>query len=940
MEDSNSIKLHKKPSKKPSLHSGHEMQESAAKLKASDDLGDNSQLELVPEEINLRDLFVQVKSRQGISGSEHGLNSPEFNDSKDCNSTVKENDLTAVMRKKNYECPSVILEDSVPVSFLANLKRLGSGENFGMRRRHRQDEATTDIFSKFMAENEESESVAYRFITHSSTQLCFIFVTLYTLFADDYRILVANKNTDTFFDIFTVICLALFLIEIIVYVLFKDGYLFAYHFWLDLISSLSLVLDLRWVNDAMNGSSSKGSSALGGLPLIGRVSRLLRVVRLVRISKLYKTLNIVENKRGTRNDGSQASHSSRDSKVGRMMSAIATKTVIISCFILLILLPLFSVDLYLNDTTSVDPVCQKLKVILELPEAALVFQLKPVFDPSKSSRLFSASSADKYLNFYVGHTLENYASNDFRLVRIDFGEAYTFFKADDFGYLRDEELNSVSCQGSRIDSEGKEVQVKVGVWQDISVQTKVNAVLNVVRTFFICLVVLGGSLWFGRKIHSLMIQPIERMIDKVTQLILKPQLVKEQAFIKQEEEQLAKLENDDSFDDDLSKKDLDQLETVRIESAINKIGILLGVGFGDAGTNLINLYLSKEGEGELLIPGSEIEAIFGFCDIRRFTDVTEVLQEEVMVFVNSIGAIVHSITDKYLGAANKNIGDAFLLAWKPPKAVMDHLNPTRTNLHNVMASLADLSLIAFLKIYCEINKAYSLVTYINDERIRSAVDNNFKVRMGFGLHYGWAIEGAIGSYFKVDVSYLSPNVNMAARLEAATKQYGVSMLISGEFFDLLSVGIKSCCRKVDVVNVKGSDQALRLYSPDITDKALIYPSKPPLKVSMQITKECFAFKKLLINQILAGFNIGPSLFCNDQEIAAVLCFNDPHFRQLFNTGIEAYERGQWRMAKDFLERCLKLQPTDGPSLNIYEFMRSNQFKAPDDWQGVRKLTEK
>lgn len=39
--------------------------------------------------------------------------------------------------------------------------------------------------------------------------------------------------------------------------------------------------------------------------------------------------------------------------------------------------------------------------------------------------------------------------------------------------------------------------------------------------------------------------------------------------------------------------------------------------------------------------------------------------------------------------------------------------------------------------------------------------------MGFGLHYGWAIEGAIGSEFKIDASYLSPNVNTAAWLEGA-----------------------------------------------------------------------------------------------------------------------------------------------------------------------------
>jgi len=50
--------------------------------------------------------------------------------------------------------------------------------------------------------------------------------------------------------------------------------------------------------------------------------------------------------------------------------------------------------------------------------------------------------------------------------------------------------------------------------------------------------------------------------------------------------------------------------------------------------------------------------------------------------------------------------------------------------------------------------------------------------MGFGLHYGWAIEGAIGSDFKIDASYLSPNVNIAARLETATNLYGVHLLAS------------------------------------------------------------------------------------------------------------------------------------------------------------------
>lgn len=57
----------------------------------------------------------------------------------------------------------------------------------------------------------------------------------------------------------------------------------------------------------------------------------------------------------------------------------------------------------------------------------------------------------------------------------------------------------------------------------------------------------------------------------------------------------------------------------------------------------------------------QVYAVFGFCDIRQFTDATEVLQEEVMEFVNSIAKIVHMEVSLHGGFPNKNIGDAFLL---------------------------------------------------------------------------------------------------------------------------------------------------------------------------------------------------------------------------------------------------------------------------------------
>ena len=95
--------------------------------------------------------------------------------------------------------------------------------------------------------------------------------------------------------------------------------------------------------------------------------------------------------------------------------------------------------------------------------------------------------------------------------------------------------------------------------------------------------------------------------------------------------------------------------------------------------------------------------------------------------------------------------------------------------------LSDKALIGFLKVIIEVNRDIQLLAYRDDERLSMGKENGFLVRMGFGLHAGWAIEGAVGSLQKVDATYLSPHVNMAARMEVATRQFGVSLLMTRNF---------------------------------------------------------------------------------------------------------------------------------------------------------------
>lgn len=111
-----------------------------------------------------------------------------------------------------------------------------------------------------------------------------------------------------------------------------------------------------------------------------------------------------------------------------------------------------------------------------------------------------------------------------------------------------------------------------------------------------------------------------------------------------------------------------------------------------------------------MIPGQKIMAIFGFCDIRNFTDATEVLEADVMVFVNEIAAVCHKEVYEHLGSPNKNVGDAFLLVWKfgqedikvtetEEQALLELIPSTR------VSQMADLAVLSFVRMIAEITRS-------------------------------------------------------------------------------------------------------------------------------------------------------------------------------------------------------------------------------------------
>jgi class 3 adenylate cyclase len=120
-----------------------------------------------------------------------------------------------------------------------------------------------------------------------------------------------------------------------------------------------------------------------------------------------------------------------------------------------------------------------------------------------------------------------------------------------------------------------------------------------------------------------------------------------------------------------------------------------------------------------MIPGKKVMAVYGFCDIREFTNTTEILQEKVMIFVNEIAEIVHETATDHCGSANKNIGDAFLLVWKFEDRFVEKDAEGNLSLKKCkeVSQIADLALITFLKILAKVHKSYKLdkvaIKYLN-----------------------------------------------------------------------------------------------------------------------------------------------------------------------------------------------------------------------------------
>ena len=122
-------------------------------------------------------------------------------------------------------------------------------------------------------------------------------LTVLILFSDDVRVLSTDKNGDGYFYGISFCCLIIFSIEIFINVFSQSGYFNSFNFWLDLISTCSLILDIDWIitpifsYDMQNShNATQIQQQQSSSRLAQKITSVTRIIRLVRLIKLFKNV--------------------------------------------------------------------------------------------------------------------------------------------------------------------------------------------------------------------------------------------------------------------------------------------------------------------------------------------------------------------------------------------------------------------------------------------------------------------------------------------------------------------------------------------------------------------------------------------------------------------------------------------------------------------------
>jgi adenylate cyclase len=193
----------------------------------------------------------------------------------------------------------------------------------------------------------------------------------------------------------------------------------------------------------------------------------------------------------------------------------------------------------------------------------------------------------------------------------------------------------------------------------------------------------------------------------------------------------------------------------------------------------------------LQLGGETRELSIMFTDVRGFTTISEHYGQDVQgltrIMNRYMTAMTRAITESG-GTLDKYIGDAQMAFWNAPLDDHNHAkNAVRTGI-KMMISLGE----------------------FNNEIRKEGIP---AFGMGLGINTDSVVVGNMGSEQRFDYTCLGDGVNLAARLEGQSKNYGVGIVLGPRTAEQISDEIDVI--ELDCIAVKGKTVGVKIYTPGV-----------------------------------------------------------------------------------------------------------------------------
>ncbi len=269
--------------------------------------------------------------------------------------------------------------------------------------------------------------------------------------------------------------------------------------------------------------------------------------------------------------------------------------------------------------------------------------------------------------------------------------------------------------------------------------------------------------------------------------------------------------------------------------------------------------LSKEHILEIQLGNHiEMDMTVLFADIRSFTSISERMSPQdtfnlINSYLKKMGPIIH----EYNGIVDKYIGDAIMALF-------------------INSDDALKASIAMLQTLDECNRSCNPIRQYQ------------KLKIGIGLNTGKLMLGIIGEANRLQCTVISDAVNLASRLEGATKTYKCSLIISQNTYDNLNNHDDYAIRFLDNIRVKGRYERINIF--EVFD-------------------------------------------CEPQESQ----FNKQQTLPIFEQAVHLYQEHKFLQVGKLMQKCLQLNPFDAAAdIYLQRCRRFLKIGSNEYWEQIAK----